>query len=130
MRFVLGVALLLGACASVAYEPARVTVRAGTPLDDRHFRRVVDVVRVGFGDLEVDTAARRARSPWQGCTDRGVPAQRRVTLFEETAGVLAVVVEVRYLRWGWSGRPVWSGVRGHRRWEDDLVTAIERALAA
>ena len=118
--------LVLGACAAAPYQPA--LVELDHPLDESRFRLLLDVIRNDYPEVDVDEAAFRVQSSWLPCADRGTPALRRLTLYEDPPGVLAVVVEVRYLRISTFGGASWSASRGHAEWEYALIDDLRRVL--
>jgi hypothetical protein len=120
--------LVLGACATVPYEPARLAL--DRPLDRSRFELVLDVVRTEYPEIAVDATAFRVQSSWLSCVDRDTPALRRLTLYEDSPGVLAVVVEVRHLHVGTFGGISWSGSHGHAEWEYGLIDEIRRVLGS
>ena len=123
-------ALLLAALASCvsAYQPG--TVDLPVPMPDGTFERVLHIVQLYYSEVEVDRERFFIKSSWHPCDDRGQPAQRRLTLFLDEPGVLAVIVEARYLQVPLIGDPSWTPLRGHRRWEDELIKALEQALGS
>lgn len=115
------------ACAVTPYQPLPVEVPGGLPPDA--WDRVRGLLLQRYGGLALaDEDGFRLQTPWVPMATGDQPAEQRATVFRQAEDRLAVVVEVRFLRFPTWGTPGWGPVQGDAQRERELADALAAVL--